>query len=206
MAEERTIVKTVKNAVLYSDGTIRITDVRISYPHLDRKWAKNPGKDTPAYSGVFILPKATHQEAVDLCLEVCDDILKERNKGAKIKADVKFVRDGDLAAKPEYEDAWTVNARETDNRPIILNPDKSEMEPEDIKGTIKAGFYTDVLIQPWWQDNEHGKRINASLRAVRYRREGPALSEGGISKDDAIGSFDDDDDGGFGGDDDNGGL
>ena len=90
----------------------------------------------------------------------------------------------------------------------MLHPDKSEMEsPEEIKSTIKAGYYIDLLIQPWWQDNEHGKRVNASLRAVRFRREGPLISEGGISKDDAISSFDDDDEGGFGEDDDeNGGL
>lgn len=207
MAEERKVVKSGKNFKVYSDGTILVSDIRISYPHLDKKWAKKP-TDTPAYSAVGILPNDTHEEAREALLEVCTDILKANNKGAKIKADLMFVRDGDLAAKPEYESAWTINARETDNRPVILNPDKSEMAQEDIKPTIKAGHYTDMLIEPWWMDNEHGKRINASLRAVRYRREGPALSEGGISKDEAISSFDDDEDGGFGGqpDDDMGGL
>src|SRR3546814_1036870 len=89
--------------------------------------------------------------------------------------------------------------------------------PADADGTrtldpaeIKAGYFIDMLVQPWWQDNEHGKRINASLRAVRLRREGPLIAEGGISKDAAISSFDDDDEGGFGGDtgsdDDMGGL
>jgi hypothetical protein len=81
------------------------------------------------------------------------------------------------------------------------------MDQEDIKPTIKAGYRVDMLIEPWAQDNEHGKRINASLRAVRFRREDTPISEGGISKDEAISSFDDDEDGGFGGDDDdNGGL
>ena len=205
---ERTVVKKVKNAVYYSDGTLRVTDIRISYPHLDKKWCKNPAKDTPAFSCVGILPKETHQEAIDLCLEVVDIILKEQMKGERVKADAKFIRDGDLAAKPEYENAYTINSRE-ENRPIVLNPDKSEMDIEDIKPTITAGHYTDMLIQPWLQNNEHGKRVNASLRAVRYRREGPALTEGsGISKETAISSFDDDEDGGFGGDtdDENGGL
>jgi hypothetical protein len=95
--------------------------------------------------------------------------------------------------------AWIVAARETDNRPIVLNPDRSEMDQEDIKPTIKAGYRIDMLVEPWPQDNEHGKRINASLRAVRFRREDTPISEGGISKDEAISSFDDDEDGGFGG-------
>lgn len=207
MSEERKVVKTVKNAKLFSDGTISITDCRISYPHLDKKYARK-STDTPAYSAVGILPNDTHAEAAQLCRDVAQKMLDEHNKGAKIKADLLFVRNGDLSAKPEYEGAWTINAREADNRPVVLNPDKSEMAIEDIKPTIKAGFRVDLLIDPWWMDNDHGKRVNASLRAVRYRREDEPLAEGGISKDDAISSFDDDDDGGFGGDadDENGGL
>lgn len=211
----RTVVKSAKNskgqviAKLYSDGTILISDVRISYPHIDKMWRKNE-KDTLAYSATGILPVATHQPAIDLLVEVCDDIIKERNKGKDIKDDAKFIRDGKPTKKPEYAGAWIVASRETE-KPTVLHPDKSEMEtPEEIKREIKAGFYTDLLVQPWWQDNEHGQRINASLRAVRLRREGPLIAEGGISKDDAISSFDDDDEGGFGGDDagddENGGL
>lgn len=212
MSEPRTVVKVAKNskgqtiAKLFSDGTINVMDVRASYPHIDKMWRKND-KDTLAYSITGILPVATHQPAIDLLLEVAMDILKDRNKGQDIKDDAKFIRDGKPTKKPEYADAWIVASRETE-KPTVLHPDKSEMEsPEEIKSTIKAGYFIDLLIQPWWQDNEHGKRVNASLRAVRFRREGPLISEGGISKDDAISSFDDDDEGGFGGDDDeNGGL
>lgn len=209
----RTVVKSAKNkagqviAKLYSDGTILISDVRASYPHIDKMWKKNE-KDTAAFSLTGILPVKTHQPAIDLLNEVCGDIIEERNKGKDIKDDAKFVRDGKPTKKPEYADSWIVASRETE-KPTVLHPDKSEMEsPEEIKKEIKAGYFVDMLVQPWWQDNEHGQRINASLRAVRLRREGPLIAEGGISKDEAISSFDDDDEGGFGGDtdDDMGGL
>ena len=204
---ERKIVKSGKNIKIYSDGTIMISNCRISYPHIDKKWAKNPSKDTPAYSAVGILATDTHQEAIDMCLEHCQEILEENNKGRAIPDNMLFIRDGGPTKKPEYAGAWTVNAREPDNRPVVLHPDKSEMEIEDIKPTVKPGHYIDLLIDPWWQDNEHGKRVNASLRAVRYRREGEEIGEGGLDKDEAIASFDDDDEGGFGDDDDeNGGL
>lgn len=204
----RTIVRTAKNskgqviAKVYSDGTILISDVRASYPHIDVMWRKSE-TDALAYSLTGILPTATHQPAIDLLVEFCNDLLQEKNKDSKgnwdIKDDLKFIRDGKPTKKPEYKDAWIVAARETE-KPTVLHPDKSEMEsPAEIKSTIKAGFFIDMLIQPWWQDNDHGKRMNASLRAVRFRREGPLISEGGISKDAAISSFDDDDDGGFGG-------
>jgi len=204
---ERTVVKQAPNCKIYSDGTILIADVRASYPHLDKKWCKNPQKDTPAYSLTGILPNDTHAAAIKLLQEHNQSILDERNKGAKIKADAYYLRDGDQSGKSEYVDAWIVASREPDNRPVVLNPDRSEMDIEDIKSTIKAGYRVDMLIDPWWQDNEHGKRLNSSLRAVRFRREDTPISEGGITKDDAISSFDDDEDGGFGGgDDENGGL
>lgn len=211
----RTVVKVAKNkagqalAKLYSDGTILVCDVRASYPHLDQAWAKKE-TDTKAFSVTGIMPTSTHQPAIDLLLEVCTDILKERNRGKDIKDDLKFIRDGAPTKKEEYKGAWICVGRETE-KPTVLHPDKSEMEsPAEIKREIKAGYFIDMLIQPWYQDNEHGTRINASLRAVRFRREGPLIAEGGISKDDAISSFDDDDEGGFGGDDntddENGGL
>lgn len=209
----RTVVKTAKNdkgqtiAKAYSDGTILISDVRASYPHLEAAWSKK-ADETKKFSIVGILPTATHQPAIDLLMEMVQDMLKEHNKGKDIADKDIYIRDGKPTKKPEYAGAWTINASETE-RPTVLHPDKSEMEISEIKGTIKAGFFTDILLQPWWQDNEHGKRVNASLRAVRFRREGPVIAEGGISKDDAISSFDDDDDGGFGSDaddDGNGGL
>lgn len=210
----RTVIKSAKNAAgqtickVYNDGTILIADVRASYPHVDKEWAKNPAKDTPAFSIVGILPVETHQPAIDLLDEVIMDIIKENNKGVDIKDDAKFLRDGGPTKKPEYAGAFIVASRETE-KPTVLHPDKSEMEsPAEIKKEIKAGYYIDMLCQPWWQDNEHGKRVNNSLRAVRLRREGPLIVEGGIAKDEAISSFDDDDEGGFGGDtdDDMGGL
>lgn len=212
MSNSRTVVRSAKNAngqtiaKLYSDGTILVADVRASYPHLDAPWAKK-SSDTPAYSLTGILPTKTHQPAIYLLLGYCEEILEEHNKGKDIKDDLKFIRDGAPTKKAEYEGAWIIATRETE-KPTVLHPDKSEMDsPAEIKREVKPGYFVDMLIQPWFQDNEHGKRINASLRAVRLRREGPLIAEGGISKDAAIASFDDDDEGGFGGDDDDmGGL
>lgn len=207
---ERTLVKQGKNYKIWDDGTILVADVRASYPHVDKMWCKNPAKDTPAYSITGILPNETHEEA-RIALKAFADKMLTDGKMGKIKNDAYFIRDGDQSGKEEYEDSWIVAARESDQRPTVLNPDRTEMEQHDIKPTIKAGCRIDMLIEPWAQDNEHGKRVNASLRAVRFRREigpdeKPISDSGGISKDDAISSFDSDEDGGFGGDDDNGGL
>lgn len=205
--EARTVVKKAENITIWSDGTITVKNVRASYPHVDKKWAKNPAKETPKYSMVGILANSTHATAIKLLREFADGLIKAHPKVQKIKADAYFIRDGDQSAKDEYADAWTINASET-NRPAVLNPDKSNMEIDEIAETIKPGSRIDMLIEPWVQDNEHGQRCNASLRGVRFLRlvEGEEIGEGGMSDEEVVSSFDDDEDGGFGGDDDDGGL
>jgi hypothetical protein len=204
--EQRTVVKKVDKATLWSDGTITVKDVRASYPHLDKKWAKNPAKEIAKFSVVGILPNSTHAAAIQLIRDHADGLIKAHPKVNRIKADAYYVRDGDASAKDEYADAWTINASET-NRPAVLNTDKSAMDIDEIADIIKPGARIDMLIEPWIQDNEHGQRVNASLRGVRYLRlvEGEEIGEGGLSDDEVMSSFDDDDDGGFG-DDADGGL
>lgn len=83
MATERTIVKKVANAVLYSDGTIRIDNVRFSYPHIDAPYESEDdnGDKKSSYSITGMMPKATHTEAKNL--------LKEVTQGLLTKNDVK---------------------------------------------------------------------------------------------------------------------
>ena len=118
---DRKVVETVKGegdyankavAKLFSDGTILLIDVRVSYPHFEAKWAKKP-TDTAAYSGTFILPNETHKPARELCLRQAQLQLDERNKGKAIKPDAMFIRDGDQSGKDEYAGAWIVAARES---------------------------------------------------------------------------------------------
>lgn len=189
MPAERTIVKKVANAVRYSDGTIRIDNVRASYPHLFVPKAAEQG-GTPKYSITCLMPKESHKAAKDLLVEVINDFLKEK-KIAKLPADKKFIRDGDLAAKDGYDGMWTVSASET-KQPRLRNKDKSPLTKQD---TIYGGCYVNVLIRPWFQDNQYGKRVNAGLTAVQFLRDGEAFGEGRISDEEVDDSFDDEDDG-----------
>lgn len=201
--KERTVVKRVPNAVLYSDGTIRIDNVRCSYPNLFKPYrGKNDkGKETERYSMVGILPKDTHAAAKDLCVQRLNELLKE-NKVEKIGADKKFIRNGDDAAKDEYENAWTVSAGET-NKPDLRDRDKRKLTDED-EGLIYGGCYVNMLIRPWFQnDPEYGKRVNAGLVAVQFFREGEPFGTRRISSKDVDDSFDDyEDSGGSGASDD----
>ena len=186
----REIISKVTNAVLYSDGLIRIDNVRASYPHLDKPWSGEEGQEAK-FSIVSLLDKGTHKAAKDLIVKRINEILKE-NKTEKIASDKKFIRDGDQMAKPECENQWVVSARET-RRPSVRGSDNEVLTPDEILDTIYAGCYISVLIRPWFQNRaKFGKRVNAGLVAVRFRRDGEPIGEGRITDDDIDDYMDDD--------------
>jgi hypothetical protein len=100
------VVRKVANAALLDNGLIRVSNVRLSYPHLDRPYKKEDDKGVAKYGVVALLPKDTHKAAKKLIEDVIADVLKE----AKVKAlaaDKKFLRDGDESDKEEHAECWT---------------------------------------------------------------------------------------------------
>ncbi len=201
----RTIVKKVKNAVLFSDGTIRIDNVRGSYVHLDKayKGRSEDGGSVEAvakYSIVGIMPKGTHEAAKDLVMEVIRKVLAD-NKDAKVAKDKRFIRDGDDSEKDEYEKSWTVSARE-ERRPKCRDRAGELVEEiEDVREQFVSGYWFNILIRPWFQDNKYGKRVNAGLVGVQFVKKDETFGDGAIDDNDAWDTVDDNDDG-LGGDDD----
>lgn len=205
---DRKVVKRVPNAILYSDGTIRVSNVLLSYPHLAEKYAGKDGKGTPRYTAVGLLPKKTHLAAKDLLKgEIEKTAIAAKLKG--IKPDNKFLRNG--VEGTESEGHWTINAAESKRRPTCKDRNKETVEKEDIDEMFYGGCTVNMLIRPWPQNNDFGKRINANLIAVQFVEDGERFGTDRISDDEINDSFDgdddDDDNGGFDDDDDeNGGL
>ena len=205
MATTREIVKKVQNGILYSDGSIRIDNVRASYPHLDKMYQAPPDKDgkqsEPKFSIVGMLDKKTHVAVKDLIVEVMNGIQKKED--TKVARDKKFIKDGDDSDKAEYEGYWTISARES-RRPSVRHRSGEPMSEKEIQDIIYAGCRVNILINPWFQDNSFGKRINANLLAVQYVREDTQIGEGRIDDEGVFEAIDGDDDGmgGSSGDDD----
>lgn len=199
-----TIVKKVENGVLYSDGLIKIENVRLSHPHLDKPYkGKEDKADAVAkYSVTAMLPKNTHKAVKDLLVEV----IKKMEVEAKVKwaSDKKFIRNGDDTAKSEYEGHWIISARE-ERPPILRDQQKRNVERTEAASVFYGGCYGTIIIRPWAQNNSWGKRVNAGLSVVQKVKDGPAFGEGRISDDDADDLLDEveDDDADLGGDDDN---
>lgn len=204
--EKRTPVETVSNAVLYSDGTIMLKNVRLSYPHVltPQENTDDNGNVTKSFSVQCLMPKDTHGEAKTLCVKVINKLLKESNKGEKIPANKKFIRDGDPkdeddVGKPEEAGMWVVSARESKRPRAISNlrdaktgkaKRLSPANQEDID-LIYGGCWANVLIRPWWQNNKYGKRVNAGLAVVQFKRHDEPFGSGRITDQDIDDIFDD---------------
>lgn len=205
---ERTPVKKVKNAVLFSDGSIRLENVRLSYPHLvePQEQTTDDGKKTLTYSMQALMPKASHREAKDLCREAITKILAE-NKLKDVPADKKFIRDGDTLAKEETEGMWVINARER-NRPGLRSNKRDpktgkpmRLDPDRDGNIFYGGAWVSVLIKPWFSSHpKGGKRVSAGVLGVQFVRDDTPFGTGRIRDEDIDDSFDAtdvEDDGGF---------
>lgn len=205
----RTIIDECKNLKVYDDGTMLVQNVRFSYPHVDAPWAKKE-TDTKKHSLKGLGPKATHGDAAKMMRKHMMKMLEERNKGEDVAKKDRFLRSGDDGVKKEEKGCFTISASSSaDAQPSVRGKDARPIPQAKIKSAIQGGFGGDMLIKPWFQNNEHGKKVNAELIACQLKFDsGPQWETFGenqrLSEDDIDETFEaiDDDDSGFDDDDD----
>lgn len=172
------------NTVFREDGCILVKNVRLSYPHLFKKWGLNEG-DTKKYSAKLLLDKRTHAADIKALAQHLIKMQTEAFKG-RIPNDKLFLRDGAESGKEGMADYYSIAASE-DKAPDVINRDKSRINEED--DVVYAGCYVNALIRPWVQNNKFGKRINANLLAVQFVKDGERFS--GIERPDIDEAFGD---------------
>ncbi len=178
---------------------IKLTNVRISYPHLFAAWAQQANQK-PKFSAKFLLSKTEHKAQVQQIIEKIKALAAETYKDKRLpSADKLCLRDGDQTNRPEEEGYFTFNASD-DRRPQVFDRDgRTPLTEADDK--IFAGCRVNAMVQLWAQDNQYGRRINANLIGVQYVRDDERLAGARPSAD---GAFDDisdaygDDDDGLG--------
>jgi hypothetical protein len=169
---------------------VQLKDVRLSYPALwkARAFGKK-GEGEPAFSASFIIDPETKigKRNIALIEEAIEEAkeFKWGNSQPKLKADKICFRDGD--DDEEEQEGMMVLASRNPKRPLVLDEDRLETTEAD--GIIYGGCFVDAIVRIWAQDNEYGKRINGSLEAVKFRRDGEAFGARRATADD----FDDDD-------------
>jgi len=169
---------------------LKLTNVRLAFPALFEAKTVN-GEGKPAFSAALLIDPADPQvKTINAAIEAC----AKDKWGAKAEVMLKQLRaadktclhDGDLKASYEgFPGNLFVSARNP-MRPTVLNSDKTPLVAAD--GKPYAGCYVNVVLDLWAQDNNFGKRVNATLSGVQFLRDGDSFTGGGAASED---EFDD---------------
>ena len=169
---------------------VKLNNVRLCFPQLFEAKTVN-GEGKPAVSAAFLIdPKDPQLEVLNKAIEA---VAKEK-WGAKSDAMLKTIRaadktclhSGDLKANYDgFEGMMYVSARNA-LRPLVIDVNKAPLTAED--GKPYAGCYVNASVELWTQDNNYGKRVNATLRGVQFYKDGESFAGGGVASDD---DFDD---------------
>jgi len=169
---------------------IKLSNVRLAFPVLFEAKTVN-GEGKPAFSASFLIDPADPQTKV--LNDAIEQVAKEK-WGAKADAILKQMRaqdkvclhDGDLKSNYDgFPGNLYVSSRSA-TRPLVIDKDKTPLSEQD--GRPYAGCYVNASVELWPQDNNYGKRVNASLRGVQFYRDGDAFAGGGAASED---EFDD---------------
>jgi hypothetical protein len=158
---------------------VTIKNGRLSFPSLFSKSSFNGNEGK--YEATILFPKtdvATYDAIVKL-IEEC----KTANKLGKVPADKIFIKDGDGIDYDGYEGMWAVKGS-NNKRPTVIDRDKTPLTEED--GKPYAGCYVNAILEPWGQNNQYGKRVNANLLGVQFVKDGEPFGDGGtkVTEDD----------------------
>ena len=159
---------------------VRVTFVKVFKAEAFRGAKRGPSEDSgeKSYSLNCLIPKDTdagkdlHDDIRDLIDEAMDDFWG-RDK-PRLKPDKFCLRDGDDEEYAGYVGNWYITARNK-NRPKVIDADgKTPLVEEDNRPY--SGCFCNVWIRIWIQDNDFGKRVNSSLEAVQFVRDGEAFA------------------------------
>lgn len=169
---------------------IKLQNVRLAFPVLFEAKTVN-GEGKPAFSATFLIDPADPQ--VKTVSAAIDEVARGKwgeKAGATLRQmraqDKVCLHDGALKSNYDgFDGVLYVSARSI-TRPLVIDRDKSPLTERD--GRPYAGCYVNASIELWAQDNNYGKRVNASLRGVQFLRDGDAFAGGAPASED---EFDD---------------
>ena len=162
---------------------VKLNNVRLSFPQLFEAKTVN-GEGKPAFSAAFLInPKDPQVAAINAAI---DAVAKEK-WGAKAEANLKAMRaadkvclhSGDLKSNYDgFEGNLYISARNS-MRPLVIDVNKSPLTEQD--GKPYAGCFVNASLELWAQDNNYGKRVNATLMGVQFYKDGESFTGGGVA-------------------------
>lgn len=170
---------------------MQLTDVRIAFA-ADLFTAKSVNGSKPAYASSFLM--APVHPVVAQIRENFKKLANEKwgAKGPQVltaleKTDKLCLHDGNTKTYAGYAGNLYLSARNP-VRPRVVDRNKNEVASDS--GIIYSGCRVVALIELWAQDNNFGKRLNATLRGVQFYADDEPFSGGGAASDDEFETLD----------------
>ncbi len=162
---------------------VHLKDVRITFPQLfDAKQVNGQGE--PKFSAAFLVPR-DHPQIGEIQKAITEAAAAKWGAKADIElkklkaADRLAVHDGDAKSDYEgYEGNLFINASNR-IRPLVIDGNRAPLTASD--GKPYSGCYVNVILEFWAQDNQFGKRVNASLLGVQFSKDGERLAGGAVA-------------------------
>lgn len=174
---------------------IRLNNVRIAFAQGIFE-AQVVGADPtakPRYGASFLMPPDHPQvKDVEAIIEyvAAQKWPDPKKRDAIMKAirakDMTCLHDGDTKTQYDgYEgNLFITAAAQEGTPPTIYNADRTVYDQKKGHQRIYSGCYVNAVITIWAQDNSFGKRINASLGGVQFRKDGDSFSAAAPAKSD----------------------
>jgi Protein of unknown function (DUF2815). len=168
-----------------------IENCRIAFAN-DIWTAKSVNGSKPAFAASFLI-QPTHP-AVAKLRALFAELANEQwgQKGpAQLKAleatDKLCLHNGDTKTYAGYAGNLYVSAR-NQTKPRVVDRNANDITQES--GIVYSGCRVIALLEIWTQDNQFGKRINATLRGVQFFSDDERFSGGGAATDDEFQKLD----------------
>jgi len=160
---------------------ILLKNVRIAFPKI---WEPESfGEDgKPACSASFIVEPA-NKLAMTTVADAIKKVAAEKwtTKAADMLKTLRAknalcLHDGEEKAQYEgFSGNYFVSSRNR-VRPVVVDRNTSPLTQAD--GRPYAGCYVNVSLDIWAQDNQYGKRVNATLLSVQFVKDGTSFGGG----------------------------
>lgn len=198
-------------------GEVLLRGVRLSFPALfepQSQTDKETGKVRETFKANFLIPKKGDPHGNIAAIKAAAAEAKRKKWGEneakwpKLKPEKVCLRDGDQESWDGYEGNWYLSSNAPVDRPpsIVTNRRDSNKRWIEAKpgreGAPYAGCYVNAVVRIWAQDNEHGKRLNASLESVQFAADGEHFGATAVDPNDAFGDEFAGEEGAFGDDED----
>lgn len=158
-----------------------LKNARLAFPTLDVP-EQFQGQGKPRYSATLLIEKNSENHKLVLAAMRAAAVAKwgEAKADAAVKSLMSGLKTalGDGDQKSEYdgfEGMMFVSAHSQASAPPRLLDGARRELPRDT-GVIYAGCYVNASVEIWAQDNQWGKRLNATLRGVQFAGEGESFS------------------------------